>query len=91
MPGFENVQFKYLVVGDAGPGQASFLQEMRDSSSSLGLTSDTAEGPAFGIVGTDGIIWFSHEQIANQDPKLEKFDIVQILGHLARGGEVTIS
>jgi non-ribosomal peptide synthetase component E (peptide arylation enzyme) len=89
--GFGNVQFKHLVVGDAGPGQPSFLQEMRASSSSLGLISDTAEGPAFGTVGTDGITWFSHAQIANEDPKLEKFDIGQILGHLARGGEVTIS
>ena len=88
---FGSIQSKHLVVGDTGQDQPSFLQEMRTSSSSLGRTSDTDEGPALGIIGTDGIFWFNHKQIADQDPKLEKFDIGQILAHLTRGEEVTLS
>ena len=82
---------RQLVVGDAGPDQLSFLQEMRTSSSSLGRVSGTPDAQAFGIFSSSEVVWFSHDQIANADAKLAGSEIGQILAHLVRGEEVTIS
>lgn len=88
---FGNIQAKHLVVGDAAEGQLSFLQEMRSSSSSLGLFSDGQDMPAFGIGSANGVVWFSHGQIANSDSKLKQFDIGAILVQLICGEGATIA
>jgi len=88
---FGGVEIKRLVVGDTAPDQLSFLQEMRSSSSSLGFSSDGKDAPAFGIVSSNKVVWFSHGQIANADAALEQFDIGRILARLIRGEESTIT
>ena len=88
---FGGVKAKSLVVGDVVEGQLSFLQEMRTSSSSLGRPSDAPDASAFGVSSPDGVVWFTHEQIANSDSKLGQFDIGRILGRLTRGEEVSIA
>lgn len=85
------VKAKKLVVGDATEGQLSFLQEMRTSSSSLGRLSETQDTSAFGLVSPDGIVWFSHDQIASGDSKLGQSEIGRILVRLTRGEEVSIT
>jgi len=86
-----SVRAKKLVVGDATEGQLSFLQEMRTSSSSLGRLSDTQATSAFGLVSLDGVVWFSHDQIASADSNLGQSEIGRILVRLTRGEEVTIT
>jgi acyl-coenzyme A synthetase/AMP-(fatty) acid ligase len=88
---FGDVKVKHLVVGDASEGQPSFLQEMRTSSSSLGRLSDIQDSAALGVTGPGGVIWFTHDQIANSDAKLGQNDIGRILVHLTRGEDVTLT
>jgi len=80
---FGDVKVEHLVVGDAAEGEPSFLQEMRTSSSSLGRPADGQDTPAFGVTGSEGVVWFSHDQIANSNAKWQH-DIGRILVHLAR-------
>jgi acyl-coenzyme A synthetase/AMP-(fatty) acid ligase len=88
---FDGIGLKRLVVGDAEPDQLSFLQEMRSSSSSLGFSSDRKDAPAFGIVSSNKVIWFGHDQIANADSALEQFDIGRILARLIRGEDAALA
>ncbi len=88
---FGSVKVRHLIVGDAAEGQPSFLQEMRTSSSSLARPSDGQDTVAFGVTGAEGVVWFSHDQIANSDSKLGQYDIGRILMHLARGEDVVIN
>jgi len=88
---FGDVKVKHLVVGDAAEGEPSFLQEMRTSSSSLGRPAGGQDTAAFGVTGSEGVVWFSHDQIANSDAELGQHDIGRILVHLARGEDVVIS
>jgi hypothetical protein len=80
-----------LVVDVAVEGEPSLLQEMRTSSSSMGRSVDAQDTAAFGVAGSEGVVWFSHDQIANSDAELRQHDIGRILVHLARGEDVVIS
>jgi hypothetical protein len=88
---FRDVKIQHLVVGDAAEGEPSFLQEMRTSSSSLGRPAGGQDTAAFGVIGSDGVVWFRHDQIANSDAELGQHDIGRILVRLARGEDVVIS
>jgi acyl-coenzyme A synthetase/AMP-(fatty) acid ligase len=84
---------KRLVVGEAGEGQHSFLQEMRGSASSLSRLAASSDTPALAIANGDKLSFLAHDQIepAGGNETFSKSEIGNILVHLARGEDVQIS
>jgi acyl-coenzyme A synthetase/AMP-(fatty) acid ligase len=99
LPEFETAKagIKRLVVGEAGDGQQSFLQEMRASASSLKGPSESGNAPALGVTDADDLVWLTHDQITRAKNGLDgntpfgKSVIGKALVQLARGEEVVIS
>ena len=85
-----------LVVGEAAEGQKSFLQEMRESASSLTKSAIKNGAAALGIVRADGLSLVPHQELArvgSSAPASIVFDgwnLGAALGRFARGEEETI-
>jgi acyl-coenzyme A synthetase/AMP-(fatty) acid ligase len=85
-----------VVVGEATAGQKSFLQEMRESASSLTKSAISNGAVAFAVLQTDDLIFVPHQELAaarSGPPLAVKFDgwnLGEALGRFARGEEEVI-
>jgi acyl-coenzyme A synthetase/AMP-(fatty) acid ligase len=85
-----------VVVGEAAAGQKSFLQEMRESASSLTKYAISNGAVALAIVHADELIFVPHRQLAGARFgtsfafKFDGWNLGEALGRFARGEEEVI-
>lgn len=86
-----------LVVGNASDGQRSFVQEMRESASSLTRAGVANGTPALGLLQNGNLLSIAHQQLAGARTgadlavKLDGWDLGAALGRFARGEEEIIT
>ncbi len=82
-----------VVVGEAGEGQRSFLQEMRESASSLTKSTISNGAAALAVVQAGKLVFVSHQQLASARSgaplsiRFEGWNLGEALTRFARGEE----
>ena len=85
-----------VVVGEVGPGQRSFVQEMRESASSLSKSSIAKGAAALGVLQADEVVFVPHQELADTRsgtaPAIQfgGWDLGAALARFARGEEEVI-
>lgn len=86
-----------LVVGEGADGQKSFVQEMRESASSLIKTAAGNGSPALALLRRGDLLSFGHQQLAGIRSgadvalELDGWNLGAALGRFARGEEEVIA
>ncbi len=86
-----------LVVGNASDGQKSFVQEMRESASSLTKAPVANGTPALGLLQNGNLVSIAHQQLAGTRTgadlavKLDGWNLGAALGRFSRGEEEVIA
>ena len=86
-----------LVVGEAAAGQKSFLEEMRESASSLTRTAVANGTPALALVQNGDLLSVAHRQLAGTRTggdlalQFDGWNLGAALGRFARGEEEIIN
>lgn len=86
-----------LVVGEAADGQKSFLEEMRESASSLTRTAVANGTPALALVQNGDLLSVAHRQLAGTRTggdlalQFDGWNLGAALGRFARGEEEIIN
>ncbi len=86
-----------LVVGEGADGQKSFVQEMRESASSLTRTVVANGTPALALLRNGDLLSFAHQQLAGVRAgsdlalQLDGWNLGAALGRFARGEEEVIA